>query len=129
MPIAGGFCLFEVCFIKPTAATIRHESDPMLAAVFFMNRDVPNVIYGERQTSGSTSMPACDSSKMSDAEKLILPQASVFCPQTTASDPISAAARFLISSCPLSLTSQSRKLAQTQHRACSENQLSESDWK
>lgn len=45
MPISGGFCLFEVCFIKPTAATIRHESDPMLAAVFLMNRDVPNMWY------------------------------------------------------------------------------------
>lgn len=51
-------------------------------------------------------MPACASSEMSDAERLTPSQAPVFCPQTTAPDPIAAAAYFLISSCPLSHTSQ-----------------------
>lgn len=127
--------MFEkACFIRPTTATIRHESDPVLAAVcqtlFFMNRDVPHLSYMMTDRDIWQHIhAACASSKMSDAEKLIFSQASVFCPQTTASDPISAAAYFLMSSCPLSLTSQSRKISQTQHRACSENQLSKSDWK
>lgn len=41
-------CPFEE-FIRPTTATIKYESDPMLAdvyqALFFMNTDLPNVIY------------------------------------------------------------------------------------
>lgn len=127
--------LFEkACFIRPTAATIRHESDPVLAAeyqtLFFMNRDVPNMSYMMTDRNIWQHIhAACASSKMSDAEKLVLSQASVFCPQTTASDPTSAAAYFLISTCSLSLSSQSRKISQTQHRACSESQLSKSDWK
>lgn len=46
MSIWGGFCLFEK-FIRPTAATIKYESHPVLAAMyqnlFFMNRNAPNM--------------------------------------------------------------------------------------
>lgn len=84
--------------------------------------------WWQTQTSGSMSMPACASSKMSNDEKLMPSQASVFCPQTTASDPIPAAAYFLISSCPLSLTSQAGRY----HRHSTEHVVTtsfqKSDW-
>lgn len=62
MPIWGGFCLFGK-FIRATAATIKYESDAVLAAVyqklFFMNRDVPNMSYMMTHTDIWQHVHAC----------------------------------------------------------------------
>lgn len=85
--------LFEE-FIRPTT---QYESDPMLAAVYqaplIMNTVVPNVIYHDtyRHLAACPYLPGSPS-KISVSEKQVLSQASVFCPQTTVSDPISATA-------------------------------------